>query len=497
MRILQHSFLEVLLNKVNRPKIKLSTLLTIIIICATCGILKNFLYNLSLQYKLCQSSIMSSKVNTSCVINRLLKEKEISYIKDFFKPSTNLEAYLGKSFADSLDYLHKLKGINLDWTSATPIFSPPFGVRKAGAHSFLYDHLNHYSPDNGNAQLRQAIIERFKRDGINASNDNILVHTSIFEILECIYSSLNLFRINTILIPTPNFGYYASQALNHGLIVKFISTSKESNWKINPIELDNVLTKTRSKIFLFNNPVNPTGAIYTKEELTDLAKVLKKHRVLVIADEIFKDIILDSSEQPFSIGAVDGMADLTITMNGVGKSMGLAGLRVSYAYVPDLVVEKIRKPLCGMSKPAEQAAIQALQNNHENHLYLQSAINEYKKRVKLIKNFITLIDQDLSKKFASKFPQDGFFAKLYSSPNSTNVVLLQFAGLRGKFNGNKQINSSLDLANYISKDGKIALVPGEASFIEGKEMVVRIPLSARNLESGLRAIRKVLLKLSN
>ena len=155
------------------------------------------------------------------------------------------------------------------------------------------------------------------------------------------------------------------------------------------------------------------------------------------------------------------------------------------------------KPLCGLSKPAEKAAIEALKDNLENRTYLKKAKQKYIEKTDTIKTYLKIIDKELNRKFTNKSSVAGSFAKLYLEPYSTNVALLQFPGVKGKFTPDKQINTSLDLAYYLYEKAGVALVPGEVSFIEGKEMVLRIPLSAKNLKEGLAKIKTALLHLDS
>jgi aspartate aminotransferase len=215
----------------------------------------------------------------------------------------------------------------------------------------------------------------------------------------------------------------------------------------------------------------------------------------VISDEIFKDVLLDKNQQPFSIGAVEGMENLTITLSGLGKSMGLVGLRLSYGCIPDWLIGKLPEPSSGISKPVEKAAIYALQDTFENQEYLQMSMREYNKRLKIIKQFVINMDRELNKKFNIDILNAGFFIKLYIEPKATNVALVSFQGLKGKYSDKKQINSSVDLAFYILEKTGVALTPGEVFLIKGEKMVLRIPLAAQNLDLGLERIRKALLEL--
>ena len=141
-------------------------------------------------------------LNNYYLFDKCKKNNEVEYFKSFLRPEFNVN-FLDKSFYNSIDYLNNVNNVDFNWTSALPIFSPPTLVRKAGSSSFLLDDLHHYSPYNGHSELRKAIRKKFKKDGINAEEKNIIINTSIFEILEGFYSSLNWKNNDSILIPTP------------------------------------------------------------------------------------------------------------------------------------------------------------------------------------------------------------------------------------------------------------------------------------------------------
>ena len=469
--------------------------LKLIAICCGVGLFTIFIfyviYCFQNKKEFCNFNISLSKDNVT-----RLSRNQISKFDFFFKPEViKIKDSLGEEFDQALFYFDNIKNVELDWTLALPIFGPPLSVKKAGSVSFLMDDLNHYTSHNGDPKLRDAIKKKLEKDGIKLKEKNIVVSTSIFEILKDLYSILNWTPKHSILIPVPAFGQHPYQAVHCNMKVHFLNVTQESGWKITPEDLDKTLTLTKPTMFLFTNPVNPTGVVYNKEEVEKLAAILKKHQILVISDEIFKDVLLDKNQQPFSIGAVEGMENLTITLSGLGKSMGLVGLRLSYGCIPDWLIGKLPEPSSGISKPVEKAAIYALQDNFENQEYLQMSMRGYNKRLKIIKEFVINMDRELNKKFNIDIFNAGFFIKLYIEPKATNVVLVSFQGLKGKYSDKKQINSSVDLAFYILEKTGIALTPGEVFLIKGEKMVLRIPLAAQNLDLGLERIRKALLEL--
>lgn len=419
-------------------------------------------------------------------------------IQSLFKHKKKKEI-IDQNFNQAMLYLRECDNAKINWTSALPISTPSPSVRKAGADAFLKSNLQNYSESRGNKKLIHRIIEKFTSDGIKVKKENIIINNSIFNIIQDIYSIIDWKPGDTILLPTPAFGHYVVQASNNNIEVQLIPTTQESSWKITPAQLDQALSQGKAKIFIFNNPVNPTGIVYTKEEVQALAKVLMKYTVLVIADEIFNEVVINEHKKPYSIGAVKGMENRTITLNGVGKSRGLTGLRISYGCGPKEIISRLTLHLSGFSRPSEEAAIEALTLNQENASYIKENRRKYIKNILFIESQINILNQKLSKHFNKKCEKTIYTKLFLGIPDATNVILISFQGLKGKIFKNKALASSLELAYFLYQEAGVAVVPGEAFFMEGNQMVLRFPVSPdqNELKRGFSKILSALLMLGN
>lgn len=247
--------------------------------------------------------------------------------------------------------------------------------------------------------------------------------------------------------------------------------------------MDTALKEVQPKILLFTNPVNPTGVFYNKKEIEDLASVIKKYKVFAIADEIFSEINFSNTNKPYSLAAAPGMSDRTITLSGIGKSRGI---RFSFACSPTNLISAL--PTSGMLMPIQVAAKEVLKDSEENDIYIKGSIDKYKQHI----NFILDKIDHMNKVMNSYYKTSGFiYVKPYIIPDSTNIFLLSFSGIKGKKIGSRKINSSLELAEYLATHAGVATVPGEAFFIDGDEIVIRIPISVSKDELNL-GLNKIL-----
>lgn len=399
---------------------------------------------------------------------------------------------INEKFREALAYWEASLKAELVWRKAIPVFPAPYSIRLAASESFLNDNIHYYPFEDGSTKLRDAVLSKFKSDDLVVSDRNIYIDYGTFEILEKIYKCLNWNVCKSIMIATPVYNHYVSQFIDNSLKYVFLETNENSGWKINPKDLDVALETHGSKVFILNNPHNPTGLFYTKSELEQLARVFKKHQVLVISDEIFKDVILVDEEKSYSIGALEGMSDSTVTINGLSKSMGLAGARISYASMPDWLVSKLPKMISGFPIPCEMAIIKALENNEENKQHREKSIEEYKKRINLIKAQINLINQELNEKHKTNL----VYASLITEPRAANTVLISFKEIKGArcANGNL-IENGIDLAKYIHGTANLSINPGETFHLSSEYIATRIPLAGSNLEEGFRRIKSALLSL--
>lgn len=386
-----------------------------------------------------------------------------------------------------MDYLKSCSDATIDWTTSLPIANPPLMVKQTASRACLNGNLHTYYNTDIDDDLISLIFQYFKNKSINCSKNDIKIRYSAFDILRDFYASLDWDENDRILICAPTFGYYIYQAQEYSIKTELLYAQSSDGWKIKPENLDKALENPSIKIVLLTNPVNPTGIFYDEREIEEIAAIIKKHNVFVIADEIFSDICFTPQEKPYSIAAVAGIYERSLTLSGLGKSRGV---RLSFACGQTSALTTI--PVSGIFKPLQAAAIASLQNSDENRVYLEATLDQYKSRISFVQNKIVYINNALNDHFKTS---KKIYVDTFITPTSTNIFLLSFPAFRDALVGGQKICTSLDLANYFYQKTGVAMVPGEGFFIEGTSMVLRIPLSVQSeeLEEGFNRILKALI----
>lgn len=431
------------------------------------------------------SIIIDSRIETKSLNDSTLK-KTFTFVSPTAK---NNNATLLQQLQPTFNYLYSCKKAKFDWTTSIPIASPSEEVRKKCVEACAFENLHTYYNNEIFEDLFTHVVDFFKQKGIFCKKDQIKIRYTAFDILEDFYSSTQFFPNDVLLIAAPTFGYYLSQAVQHNIKMELVFARPENGWKIKAEDLDKALEKTKARFFLFTNPVNPTGAFYTKDELEKLAWVIKKHNAFVISDEVFSDIYYNNkNEVPYSFAAIEGMSQRTLTLFGLGKGRGI---RLSFGIFPLGYMSTF--PVAGVFKHIQIGAAEALKNNESNRTYLNEIRLQYQSRLKTIYNQINGLNKCLNNYYKT---HDKIYVKPYIEPYSTNILLLTFPGLKDKVFEGKRLENSLDLATFIYSKAGVATVPGEGFFIDGKEMVLRIPISipASELIEGFKAIKQVFIR---
>lgn len=259
----------------------------------------------------------------------------------------------------------KAKGIDLISLSlGEPDFDTPDHVKEA-AKKAIDDNYSHYTPVPGYLDLREAISHKFKRDnGLDYVPEQIVTSTGAKQTL----ANLMMCLINPgdeAIFPAPYWVTYSAQVkLAEGKVVE-IPTSIDTNFKATPEQLEAAITD-RTRVFLFSSPCNPSGSVYSEDELRALAAVLERHpQITIIADEIYEHI--NFTEGHFSIGRIDSIKDRVVTVNGLSKGFAMTGWRLGYMGAP-LWLAKACGKIQGQFTSAtcsitQRAAIEALGDN--------------------------------------------------------------------------------------------------------------------------------------
>lgn len=224
----------------------------------------------------------------------------------------------------------KAQGIDVIGLGAgEPDFNTPKNILDAAAES-MYKGYTKYTPSGGLPELKQAIIGKLERDNhLTYQQNEIIVGVGAKHILYTLFQVI-LNEGDEVIIPIPYWVSYPEQVKLAGGFPVYIESTREQNYKINAEQLEKAITN-KTKAVIINSPSNPSGMVYTREELVQLAEVCVKHNILIVSDEIYEKLLYNGLEH-YSIAQIsDEVKKLTIVVNGVAKSHSMTGWRIGYA----------------------------------------------------------------------------------------------------------------------------------------------------------------------
>jgi aspartate aminotransferase len=357
-----------------------------------------------------------------------------------------------------------------------PDFNTPDHVKEA-AKEAIDQNYSHYSPVPGYPELRQAIASKLKRDnGLDYTADQIVVSTGAKQSLaNAILCLLN--PGDEILIPAPYFVSYKELIKLAGAKGFFIEGTVQSDFKVTPEQIEAAITP-QTKVFLFSSPCNPSGSVYTFDELKAFADVFALHpHIFIISDEIYEYINFTGKHQ--SIASFTNIHDRVILINGLSKGFAMTGWRLGYMAANKIIAKACEKlqgqVTSGTCSITQRAAIVAMNTNPADSAEIKMMVEAFKYRRNLA---ISLLHETPGIKI--NVP-DGAF---YLFPDVTSYF--------GKKVGDRVILSGSDLCDYILDTAFVALVPGAAF---GSPDCIRI--SYATSEDNLReAIKRINLALS-
>jgi aspartate aminotransferase len=332
----------------------------------------------------------------------------------------------------------------IDLSIGEPDFDTPEHIKKA-AKDAIDNNYSHYTPVSGYPELRKAIVAKLKRDNnLDYTADQIVVSTGAKQSIANVVLSL-INPGDEVLLPAPYWVSYSAIAdLAEGKSIEVYS-SIENNFKVTPEQLEAHITP-KTKLIIFSSPCNPTGSVYSKDELAALAKMLSKHStVYVICDEIYE--FINYTAQPnTSLAAFPEVKDQVITVNGFSKGFAMTGWRLGYIAAPlwiaqacDKMQGQITSGTCSISQMAGIAAASGtMQPTYD-------MVTEFRKR------------RDLVYKMLNEIP--GIKANL---PDGAFYFFFDVSHFFGKSYNGTTINNPEDMSAYLLKEALIALVNGEA-----------------------------------
>ena len=369
----------------------------------------------------------------------------------------------------------KSKGIDIISLSlGEPDFNTPDFIKDAGKEG-IDKNFSKYMPVNGYQDLREAISNKFKRDnGIDYSTEQIVVSTGAKQSIANVVLSL-INPGDEVIVPAPYWVSYAEIIKMAEGVPVFIDTSIKNDFKISTSELQGAITD-KTKMMVYSSPCNPSGSVYSKEELRSLADILVNYpSITVLSDEIYEHINFTGSY--FSIGAFPDMYNQVVTINGVSKSFAMTGWRLGYIGAPLHIAQACTKIqgqfTSGTSSISQRAAIAAVSAD-------PSEINEMRDAFLSRRDFI-LDELNKIKGININQPQGAFY------------VFPDVSAFFNKSYGDFTVTNSDQLAMYILETAKVAVVTGNAF---GSPNCIRISY-ASSMEKLKDAMDRIATALNN
>ncbi len=353
-----------------------------------------------------------------------------------------------------------------------PDFNTPDFIKDAAIEA-INDNYNSYTPVDGYAELKDAIINKFKRDNdLTYDYSQIVVSTGAKQSLANVAMVL-LNPGDEVLLPCPYWVSYAEIVkLAEGVPVE-VPTSVETDFKITPEQLEAAITP-KTKMIWYSSPCNPSGMVYSKEELRGLADVLKKYPdIVIVSDEIYEHINFVGGHA--SMAHFEDMYDRVVTVNGVSKAFAMTGWRIGYIGAPSWIARACNKMqgqiTSGANCIAQRAVITALEAPVSKISYM---VDTFKNRRKLIIDLLNDIEG-----FVTTEPEGAF----YVFPNVSHFF--------GKTIKDHKIENATDFSMFLLEEALVATVTGDAF---GNPDCIRISYAASEsqIEEALKRIKSVL-----
>ena len=353
-----------------------------------------------------------------------------------------------------------------------PDFNTPEFIKDAAINA-VNDNWNSYSPVDGYLDLKAAICNKFKRDnGLSYESSQIVVSTGAKQSIANVCMVL-LNPGDEVLLPAPYWVSYSAIATLAEAESKIIPTSIDTDFKITPEQLENSIN-SKTKLVMFNSPNNPSGTIYTENELRALGKVLEKYpNIYILSDEIYEHINYGTPH--FSIASIPELYERTITVNGVAKAFAMTGWRIGYIGAPEWIAKACNKMqgqiTSGANCIAQRATIAAVNAPVSQIQYM---VDEFSKRREIIIDLLKAIPG-----IKINQPQGAF----YVFPDVSDYF--------GRTLNNKKIENASDFAIYLLEEAHVATVTGEA-FGNGDCIRISYAASEKNIREAIKRISKSL-----
>lgn len=386
----------------------------------------------------------------------------------FAEPETLKMAKLGREL--------RAKGIDvIDLSLGEPDFDTPDHIKNA-LKKAVDENYSHYTPVAGYPDLKEAVCTKLKRDNnLDYKPENILVSTGAKQSLANVVMAI-VDKGDEVVIPTPYWVTYSEIVKLAEGKVTLVRTSIENKYKLTPAELEAAITP-QTKLFIFSSPCNPSGSVYTKNELAALAEVFRKHpNVFIISDEIYEYINFVGKHE--SIAQFEDLKDRIIIINGLSKGYAMTGYRLGYIAAPTDVIKACEKLqgqyTSGTNAVTQRGAIEALTGDLKPSIEMNKEFGRRRERMLQLLKAIPGIQ--------------------IAEPDGAFYVFPVITAYFGKKNGEEVIKDADDLCMYLLNTAHVSTVTGRAF---GEPTCIRISFanSMEKIESAMQRISDALKKL--
>lgn len=370
----------------------------------------------------------------------------------------------------------KAQGVDvINMSVGEPDFNTPDHIKEA-AKQAIDDNYSRYSPVPGYADLRKAIVAKLKRENnLDYTINEVLVSNGAKQsVCNTVMALVN--PGDEVIIPAPYWVSYPQMVKLAGGTPVFVNAGFEQNFKMTPEQLEAAITP-RTRLLILCSPSNPTGSVYSKDELAGLAEVIKRHEgMFVLADEIYEHINYVGHHE--NIAQFEGMKERSIIVNGVSKAYAMTGWRIGYIAAPEWIVKGCNKLQgqytsgpCSVSQKAAEAAYNSS----------QECVETMRLAFERRRNLIVKLAKEIPG-LEVNVPEGAF----YLFPKCSSFF--------GKRDGDRVINNSTDLAMYLLEVGHVATVGGDA-FGDPDCFRMSYATSDDNIREALKRIKDTLARL--
>ncbi|NOX97634.1 MAG: pyridoxal phosphate-dependent aminotransferase [Nitrospirae bacterium] len=372
----------------------------------------------------------------------------------------------------------KAQGIDIiGFGAGEPDFDTPEHIKEE-ARKALQEGFTKYTPVSGIEPLKKAICKKLKKDnGLNYDPAQIIVSCGAKHSL---YNAIQIIceEGDEVILPSPYWVSYPEQIKLSGARPVIVETREAEGFKLGPEKFLKEIT-SQTKLLILNSPNNPTGAVYSRDELLALAEIAMEKKIYVISDEIYEKITYDKVKHISIASLSPRMQDLTVVVNGVSKAYSMTGWRIGYAAGnKEIIAAMSRLQSHSTSNPdsiAQRAAGEAIEGTQEP---LKEMVAEFEKRRDYLGERLNNL-----KGFSCQQPQGAF----YAFPNISGVL--------GKFFRGRKIEDSSSLTGLLLDEARVAVIPGSA-FGQDNYLRFSYATSMENISKGLDRIEDVVNKIN-